>query len=245
MKKIYALVTSLVVAAIIFAAVAPVEAASISSRSTVRAAQSKLNNFGIHAGPADGYHGPKTGRALCTFRWISGMKAHRGKLDTATYNKLNAYKSQLGYITNLKAGKFRGESTYIYVSKTCQTMIYVEHQKIRRVINVSTGKKGHETPNTVRRLGSTQKGWSCSTLYPESCRKQHTGVNKKYSDVGNMYNKRYVKGAIYLHGSNSVPTYPASHGCIRVSVWDSDWMYKHVGNRDTGGRPLIYVGGSY
>lgn len=245
MKKIYALVTGFIVLAVVVATIAPAQAINVQSKSTLRATQQKLKDFGINPGPIDGIYGPKTGRALCTFRWISGMDVHRDNLDTDTYQKINEHTNQYGYITNVPAGQFKGEDTYIYVNKTCQTMIYVEHQKIRRVINVSTGKKGHETPDTVRRLGGTQKGWHCSTLYPESCRTQHTGMNKKYSDVGNMYNKRYVMGAIYLHGSTSVPTYPASHGCIRVSVWDSDWMYKHVGNRDTGGRPWIYIGGSY
>lgn len=43
-----------------------------------------------------------------------------------------------------------------------------------------------------------------------------------------MYNPRQVIGDIFLHGSTSVPTYPASHGCIRVRVSDSDWLYHNV-----------------
>ncbi|WKZ83396.1 MAG: L,D-transpeptidase family protein [Acidimicrobiia bacterium] len=27
-----------------------------------------------------------------------------------------------------------------------------------------------------------------------------------------------------IHGYRSVPTYPASHGCVRVETWDADWL---------------------
>ena len=28
-----------------------------------------------------------------------------------------------------------------------------------------------------------------------------------------------------MHGSNSIPNYPASHGCVRVSVPAMDWVW--------------------
>ena len=40
---------------------------------------------------------------------------------------------------------------------------------------------------------------------------------------------RYFTEAYAIHGSNSVPTYPASHGCVRVPNWEGDrlvnWLY--------------------
>jgi lipoprotein-anchoring transpeptidase ErfK/SrfK len=30
-------------------------------------------------------------------------------------------------------------------------------------------------------------------------------------------------------GRGSVPAYPASHGCVRVSLGDADWLYARVG----------------
>jgi len=55
-----------------------------------------------------------------------------------------------------------------------------------------------------------------------------------------MYNpRRQVVGAIFVHGSTSVPTYPASHGCIRVTVNDSDWLYHNVD------RMPIFITGKY
>jgi hypothetical protein len=35
------------------------------------------------------------------------------------------------------------------------------------------------------------------------------------------------------HRYYSVPTYPASHGCVRVPIWEADWLYDQspVGER--------------
>ena len=40
--------------------------------------------------------------------------------------------------------------------------------------------------------------------------------------LGQMYNPFYFLGGYAIHGSPSVPNYPASHGCIRVTMWDMD-----------------------
>ena len=44
------------------------------------------------------------------------------------------------------------------------------------------------------------------------------------SYLGEMYEPWYFYGGYALHGSTSVPAYPASHGCVRVSVADMDWL---------------------
>jgi lipoprotein-anchoring transpeptidase ErfK/SrfK len=39
--------------------------------------------------------------------------------------------------------------------------------------------------------------------------------------------------SIAIHGWADVPPYPASHGCVRVPIWDADWLYDRspVGER--------------
>ena len=49
-------------------------------------------------------------------------------------------------------------------------------------------------------------------------------------DLGQIYRPKYFVGGVAIHGSTSVPAYPASHGCVRVSVpamdmiWDKDLL---------------------
>ncbi|MGH9168233.1 MAG: L,D-transpeptidase family protein [Acidimicrobiia bacterium] len=49
-----------------------------------------------------------------------------------------------------------------------------------------------------------------------------TGLRVSY--LGELWNPFYFYGGYAVHGSPSVPPYPASHGCIRVTMWDMDWL---------------------
>ena len=46
--------------------------------------------------------------------------------------------------------------------------------------------------------------------------------------LGWLYNALYFHGGYAVHGSYSVPDYPASHGCVRVSLEEADWLFAHV-----------------
>jgi lipoprotein-anchoring transpeptidase ErfK/SrfK len=43
--------------------------------------------------------------------------------------------------------------------------------------------------------------------------------------LGVLYRPRYFNGGIAVHGYTSVPSYPASHGCVRVSNAAMDWIW--------------------
>ncbi|MFP5299042.1 MAG: L,D-transpeptidase family protein, partial [Actinomycetota bacterium] len=42
---------------------------------------------------------------------------------------------------------------------------------------------------------------------------------KRVSRLGTLYDPSYFVGGYAFHGSPSVPTYPASHGCIRLPMY--------------------------
>ncbi|NBT26542.1 MAG: murein L,D-transpeptidase, partial [Actinobacteria bacterium] len=44
-------------------------------------------------------------------------------------------------------------------------------------------------------------------------------------DLGKIYRPKYFNGGVAIHGSTSVPAYPASHGCVRVSVAAMDMIW--------------------
>lgn len=216
----------------------------------VAEAQAILAKFGIPGGPVDGVWGARTAQGLCTFRQIAGLPVSRGNLTAADLAKLRAFNAAYGSLAAIPATVRAGRSTYFLASRTCQTMLYAQNGAYSRVFRISTGKPGFETPTGGYVLGGTQPGWSCSTIYPEGCYHYATGMNARtrtknvpYSTFGNMYNKRSIRGAYLLHGSNSVPTYPASHGCVRVSVSDSDWLYRNITN--SGGVIYMQIIGSY
>lgn len=208
---------------------APPAAAAPSA--SVREAQTILTKLGIPIGPVDGVYGPQTGRGLCAFRYLSGESPSRANVTSALLTKLRAYDAAYSALSKIPAPARDGRDTYLVAHEHCQAMLYVADRRYRRVMAISTGATGFGTPNGSYSLGGTKRGWHCSTSYPESCRTQTSGRFAAISDFGNMYNRRFFRASgYYVHGSTSVPTYPASHGCVRVTVSDSDWMYDHVGN---------------
>jgi len=224
-----------------FSSVGTTQAAAPSS-TTVREAQTILTKFGIPTGTIDGVYGANTGRGLCAFRQISGVSWSRSNANSALMTKLRSYDSTYAKLSAIPAPDRNGHDTYILVNQTCQTLTYVENGYYSRIMTTSTGKSGHRTTNGTYSMGNTQKGWHCSSLYPD-CSRQTQGRFATSSSYGNMYNKRSVYGAVFVHGSTSVPTYPDSHGCIRVTVANSDWMYDHVGNNN--GKVHLVIAGAY
>ncbi|MDH4147758.1 MAG: L,D-transpeptidase, partial [Acidimicrobiia bacterium] len=47
--------------------------------------------------------------------------------------------------------------------------------------------------------------------------------------LGTLYRPLYFTGGWALHGSLDVPAYPASHGCVRLSYADTDWLWQYAG----------------
>ena len=46
--------------------------------------------------------------------------------------------------------------------------------------------------------------------------------------LGWLYNAMYFVGGFAIHGSNFVPDYPDSHGCVRVTIEDADYFFDNV-----------------
>jgi hypothetical protein len=251
-RRLFTAVHVVVAAIVAIVLLTPLTVAADGSSASVQEAQTIMTKFGIPTGTVDGYYGPNTARGLCAARQMAGYTPNRNNVDSALLAKMRSWNKTYGNLQAMPAPKLDGRTTYLLVLQKCQAILYVANGKYSRVMATSTGMnasqsddgKDHRTPtNKSYLLGYTQRGWSCSTLYPEGC-SHHPGVgmNSGVSDYGNMYNKRAVVGDVFVHGSTSVPPHPASHGCIRVTVADSDWMFKNVGN---GPKPYIKITGSY
>jgi hypothetical protein len=46
----------------------------------------------------------------------------------------------------------------------------------------------------------------------------------RHAPLGVLYRPWYFTGGYAVHGSSDVPAHPASHGCVRVTNWDADWL---------------------
>ncbi|MGZ2979342.1 L,D-transpeptidase, partial [Pseudomonas aeruginosa] len=66
---------------------------------------------------------------------------------------------------------------------------------------VSTGRPGHRTPNGHFIAGPRER--------------MH--YSRLYENAPMPYSVQ-VNGNVFIHGFSSVPSYPASHGCIRMPI---------------------------
>ena len=117
-------------------------------------------------------------------------------------------------------------SKKIVVNLSTQTATAYQNGKRLFSGRVSSGKSGHRTPRGSFRVLEKDK-WHRSTIYP----KPNGGARMSYM-------LRLTNGGIALH-LGRVPSYPASHGCIRMTNGFAQKMYRwaRVGTR-------VYVKGN-
>jgi hypothetical protein len=157
----------------------------------------QLDKLGYPVGDVDGDITARAKQALCAWRETHGMPVSRNGLTLAdAYSVLNATKRPT---PTREPG--------IYVNKTCQVAYQIVGKTYKRIVWVSTGAPGYETPNRTGKVWRKWAGAHESSLYPEAY----------------MYDSLYFlrdRPGIALHGSrvNSlVKPYPASHSCVRVT----------------------------
>jgi hypothetical protein len=93
-----------------------------------------------------------------------------------------------------------------------QLALYIENGRVVRTLHVSSGAPGFETPaGTFSVFRKEQNSWSIpyKVWLPWAS---------------------YFVGGVAFHQSPDVPAGPASHGCVRVPVYDARWLYDRLPN---------------
>jgi L,D-transpeptidase-like protein len=89
------------------------------------------------------------------------------------------------------------------VDQTRQVLLTVEDGEVTNILHVSTGAGGATRDGSFRVFRKIA-GFSGHRLYYPS----------------------YFDGLRALHGWTEVPTYAASHGCVRIPYWNAIWVYE-------------------
>jgi lipoprotein-anchoring transpeptidase ErfK/SrfK len=104
------------------------------------------------------------------------------------------------------------EDTRVEVDLERQVLYLIEQDAVSTVVPISSAN------------GDTYRNYSGSVVRartPEGSYEFYRKVDGwRISYLGGLYRPFYFSGGYAIHGSGSVPPYPASHGCIRVEIWD-------------------------
>jgi putative cell wall-binding protein len=163
--------------------------------------EQRLADLTYRPGPIDGVFDKRTYQAVLAFQKWEGL-SRDGVVGAQVWTRL------LGAARPTPSRT--GSGAWIEVNKAKQVLLYVEDGTVVRTLATSTGSAnvGIVTPSRTYTIYAKSPKWD-----------------------GPRYKPLYLSGILAIHGYPSVPAYPASHGCIRVPLWDMDEFF-----------PLIPVG---
>ena len=170
------------------------------TRAETKEAERRLNELGYWTGPVDGVLDAGSKSALIAFQKWEG-RAISGQLTAAELNAIrNGTRPQprdLGY-------------EHVEVDIDRQILMLVSDDDRVRVLPVSTGNDQPFIEQGENSVAYTPRG-------------RFVVYNKTYGwengQVGSVYFANYISGGVAIHGYLSVPTQPASHGCIRIPMF--------------------------
>lgn len=143
-------------------------------------------------------YGGATGRAILAFRKVNNME----RTSNATP----------GIFKTLAAGKggfrlkWKGGGKHIEADLSRQVMVLARKGKAQHIFHISSGAPA--TPTIRGKFPTYRKDY---------------GTNS----VGMVHSVYFIRGYA-THGYHSVPTYPASHGCLRNPIPDSLFIYNWI-----------------
>ncbi|MGI8758025.1 MAG: L,D-transpeptidase family protein [Acidimicrobiales bacterium] len=174
----------------------------------VAALQRRLSELRFDPGPADGVFGLGTTYAVQGFQKLHGM-APTGEVTPAVASALAAAGPPAPLVPD-------GGGDRVEIDLPRQLLFVYSGGDLRLISHISTGNgKRYCAPGgcgtAITPVGAHRFMWR----YP----------GWRTSRLGKLYNPVYFTGSgIAVHGSNSVPTHPASHGCVRIPMHIAEYF---------------------
>jgi hypothetical protein len=164
----------------------------------VRLLQSELARL-HYAVPQSGYFDDATGRAVIAYRKMIGQ-ARIATTDTHVFEALA--RGQGGFHV-----RYPRDGKHVEADLTRQVLAEIDRSgHVRRIYTMSSGKPS--TPTVVGRFRVYLKD---------------LGVNSEGMVDSNYFIRGYA-----IHGYADVPTYAASHGCLRIPIPDAPAVFAWV-----------------
>jgi hypothetical protein len=170
----------------------------------VRALQRQLTGLHYDVGGVDGSFDFDTQHAVTAFQKVNGLDRD-GVVGMDVWRALDdPHKLRLRHPADASAAG-------VEVDLKHQVVIYAVHGKVKRIFDSSTGGGYYYTGSD-----GTQQRAITPTGHFHIVYKRDGWVT---SDLGTLYRPAYFNYSGYaIHGEDQVPSYPASHGCVRITV---------------------------
>ena len=185
---------------LLLSATASAASAQPRARRQIREAEQRLAELGYWSGPVDGVFDTASQSALIAFQKWEG-RAVTGRF---TIRELEA-------LRNSEAPKVREPGyEHVEVDIDRQVLLLVNNEGKVTVLPVSTGSGKPFLSDGQTSIAYTPRGRF--VVYDKS-------FGWEDGALGSVYYANYITGGVAIHGYESVPTRPASHGCIRIPMF--------------------------
>ena len=188
-----------------------------SSGTWVVALQRRLSELGYWCGSADGVFGHLTQQAVWGLQKVAGL-SRDAVVGPMTWGALDA-----GRRPSPRIG-----GTTIEVDKARQIVMVVGSGALRMTLNTSTGSGERYFSGTWKTAYTPTGTYSIYSRYTSGWQD---------GPLGSMWRPAYWYKGWAIHGSTSIPPYPASHGCVRVSTAAMNLLYSQ--NHVPVGRQVV------
>jgi peptidoglycan hydrolase-like protein with peptidoglycan-binding domain len=190
--------------------VVPAKGLGIGSRDpAVQAVKQRLSDLRYDPGTVNDRFDQQTYYAVIAFEKVHAM-TRTGRVTQDVAGAMAA--------DNLPAPMIpRAEPTRVEIDLTRQVLFFWVDGRVARILPVSSGFGGHYCGDD----GSC--GIAVTPIGAYHATTKVLGQHK--SPLGLLWNPVFFNQGIAIHGEPSVPSTPASHGCVRIPMNDSPWLY--------------------
>jgi lipoprotein-anchoring transpeptidase ErfK/SrfK len=173
--------------------------------------QERLAELGYDIGTPDGKWGARTSYSLMAFQKVEGL----------TRDGQDGPETQAALAKASKPGPMvpGGAANRIEVDVARQVLFHWVNGSLSRILPVSTGNDEYYCVDGECSVAVTPGG---------SFRIGRKAAGLEVAPLGELWWPMYFNGGIAIHGSPSIPPYPASHGCVRIPMYAAPTFYDQV-----------------
>ncbi|HET7310662.1 MAG TPA: L,D-transpeptidase family protein [Mycobacteriales bacterium] len=168
--------------------------------------QQGLVRLGYWLGTPDGTFGEDTEQAVYALQHVAGLQAD----GVAGRQTLSALARGARPVPRTASGDA------LEVDIEQQVLLVVIDGRLDAILHVSSGGDYLYVDSGVTSRASTPRG---------RYRVERRVDGWDHSTLGWLWRPAYFVGGYALHGYAEVPPYPASHGCVRVSMAGMNWLW--------------------